>query len=109
MTEQERFEAWFSTRPDFKVWAGMFGNPFSRKADGSYELSVVSTAFDSWKAAQQKEGYVPATSVREAVIAGWELSAEGHNNEYCTSNQSELNRMFDQAVEDVLKAAQEPT
>ena len=51
MTEQERFEAWFSTRPDFKVLAGMFRNPFSRKANGSYESSVVRTAFDSWQAA----------------------------------------------------------
>lgn len=58
MTEQEQFEAWFSTHPDFKVLAGMFGNPFSRKADGSYWLSVVRTASDAWQAAQQKEGYV---------------------------------------------------
>ena len=74
MTEQERFEAWFSTRPDFKVWAGMFGNPFSRKADGSYELSVVSTAFDSWQAAQQKEGFVlvpiePTDEVLDRAVA----------------------------------------
>lgn len=53
MTQQERFEAWFSKHPDFKVLAGMFGNPFSRKADGSYWLSVVRTAFDSWQAAQE--------------------------------------------------------
>lgn len=106
MTEQERFEAWFSTHPDFKVLAGMFGNPFSRKADGSYWLSVVRTAFDSWQAAQQKEGYVlvPVESVQE--VLSW-LDDNSDAFEYAASSHVRDCIKHRDILQQAIEAAQE--
>ena len=112
MTKQERFERWKASQMA-EGWTyeklKSVGDAQEKHFGWRYpEGSIMANDWKVWDAAaQQKEGYVPAATIREAVIAGWELSAEGHNNEYCTSSQGELNYLFDQAVECVLKAAQE--
>lgn len=74
---------------------------------GAYFADLINRDWQAATAQAVPKGFVPASAIRCAVIAGWELSSDGHNHEWCNVNQEDLSCQFDQAAEEILKVAQD--
>lgn len=68
-------------------------------------LASLVTTLKCELAVQVPDGYLvmPAETIRQAVIAGLELSGEGCNYEYCQLKHNDVMKMFDDAATSVVQ------
>lgn len=97
MTEQERFEAWFSENYHTHNWQFLM-------VDGIYQDKHTETCWKAWQAAQQKEGYVlvPVEPTNAMLVAARDWSVKKYGQAVGNDGASGCYKAM-------IAAAQEPT